>query len=104
MSIEGTKHWRATKRWLRNASDDKAARNGCVFDEERASYTVWWIERYCRLSEGCDGDPLILRGCRDCPQPSHVLQDWFLDDGETVNPDLLDVLLARAKKRRRRPK
>lgn len=83
-------------RWRRNASDDKAIANGCTFDELRGSYAVWWIERYCRLYEGSDGDPLLLRGCHDCAPPPHVLDDWFLDDGETPDPYVTAIFLERA--------
>jgi phage terminase large subunit-like protein len=41
-----------TKRWIRNASDERAAAEGCTFDEERGQFVVDWIERYCRLYEG----------------------------------------------------
>jgi phage terminase large subunit-like protein len=43
---------RATKKWIRNASDEKAAQSGCRFDESRGRFVVEWIERYCRLYEG----------------------------------------------------
>lgn len=57
-----------TVAWCRNASDEKAAANGCRFDVERAAYAVWWQERYCRLyeGEGYAGQPLILHGCHQC--------------------------------------
>jgi len=55
-----------TTSWVRNPSDEKAAAAGCHFDVERASYAVWWIERYCKLYEGVQGAPLILRGCHSC--------------------------------------
>ncbi len=55
---------RTTKLWIRNRSDELAAANGCRFDPERAAYTTWWIERYCRLYEGEQaGEPLRLRSC-----------------------------------------
>jgi len=85
-----------TQRWMRNPSDDLAVAKGCTFDEERASYAVWWIERYCRLYEGVEGDPLILWGCHECEQAPHVMEDWFLPDGETVNPEVLAVFEERA--------
>lgn len=51
---------------MRDKSDELAVRNGCYFDPLRGSWTVWWIERYCRLYEGeYAGEPLILRGCHD---------------------------------------
>lgn len=51
----------ATKRWIRNVSDERAAANGCRFDEERGQFVVDWIERYCRLYEGeWAGQPMTL--------------------------------------------
>ncbi len=50
-----------TRDWIRNPSDERAAENGCRFDEERAQFAVDWIEGYCRLYEGEHaGQPLIL--------------------------------------------
>lgn len=55
-----------TQAWVRNISDEKAVANGCRFDPERGSITIWWIERYCKLYEGVEGEPLALRGCHQC--------------------------------------
>jgi len=56
-----------TKSWIRNPSDEAAAANGCRFDVDRGLWTVWWIERHCRLYEGEHaGEPLRLRGCAEC--------------------------------------
>ena len=68
-----------TDRWIRNKSDENAVLNGCYFDIERGAYTVWWIERYCKLYEGEQaGEPLILRsGCEhlfDFEFP--IMLDW----------------------------
>lgn len=41
-----------TKRWIRNASDERAAANGCRFDEGRGQEVVDWIQTYCHLYEG----------------------------------------------------
>lgn len=41
-----------TRQWVRNPADERAARNGCRFDEERGRYVCEWIETYCRLYEG----------------------------------------------------
>lgn len=50
-----------TKDWIRNASDELAARAGCRFDGERARFVVDWIQDYCCLYEGdCAGQPLVL--------------------------------------------
>lgn len=92
------KNAKITKQWMRNASDDKAVANGCWFDELRAAYAVWWIERYCRLYEGSDGDPLILRGCGDCKCEVLIHDSWFLDDGETPNPAVVAHYRARAER------
>lgn len=43
---------KATTRWIRDASDDLAVRNGCKFDEQRGQFVVDWIQAYCRLYEG----------------------------------------------------
>ncbi len=47
MTIDST-----TKDWIRNVSDELAAKNGCRFDLERANQAKDWIETYCRLYEG----------------------------------------------------
>ena len=41
-----------TKDWIRNASDEKAARNGCRFDPERGRFVIDWWQKYLRLYEG----------------------------------------------------
>lgn len=43
---------RLTRRWIRNAADERAARRGCRFDEGRGQHAADWIEDYCRLYEG----------------------------------------------------
>jgi phage terminase large subunit-like protein len=49
-----------TKRWIRNASDEKAAANGCTFDEARGQFVIDWAAKYLRLYEGDQaGEPLI---------------------------------------------
>lgn len=49
-----------TKRWIRNASDEKAVANGCRMDEERGQFVVDWAEKNLVLWEGeCAGQPLI---------------------------------------------
>lgn len=51
-----------TKDWIRNASDERAARNGCRFDPDRAQWAINWIQKYCRLYEGeYAGQPLVLK-------------------------------------------
>ncbi|MCI0352271.1 MAG: terminase large subunit [Acidobacteriales bacterium] len=56
-----------TKRWIRNASDERAAANGYRFDESRAEHVVKFFERFLRLYEGeFAGQPFIP-------------QDWQID-------------------------
>jgi phage terminase large subunit-like protein len=58
---------RVTRDWIRNPSDERAAKNGARFDLERGRFVVDWIERYCKLYEGeWAGQPMKLR-------------DWQLD-------------------------
>jgi len=53
---------RVTRRWIKNAADERAAANGCRFDEERGQFVVDWIHRYCVLYEGdYAGQPMELR-------------------------------------------
>jgi phage terminase large subunit-like protein len=71
----------ATAAWTRNPADERAAAAGCRFDAERGAYTVWWVERYCRLYEGEQaGEPLLLRGCHECGTyglpASHEFPEW----------------------------
>lgn len=50
-----------TKKWIRNKADERAARAGCRFDEERGEFVCNWIETYCCLYEGdLAGQPLKL--------------------------------------------
>lgn len=52
-----------TKRWMRDASDELAVRNGCWFDEDRAKFVVEWLHDYLVLYEGdCAGQPFE---CKD---------------------------------------
>jgi len=49
-----------TKKWIRNASDELAAKNGCRFDPERGQFVIDWAAKYLRLYEGeLAGEPLI---------------------------------------------
>lgn len=69
-----------TREWIRNESDERAAHAGYRFDLARACYTVWWIERYCKLYEGeWAGEPLILRGAHS-QQFNPLMGDDFEDD------------------------
>lgn len=68
-----------TQNWIRNEADCRAVANGCWFDLDRATYAVWWIERFCRLYEGeRAGEPLVLFGAfSEANEP--ILDDW--DEG-----------------------
>lgn len=78
-----TKIDKLTKRWIRNAADEKAAENGCFFDLRKASFFVWWVERYCKLYEGkYGGKPAILNSI--AAQPDwEVPKRWDWDDKRT---------------------
>lgn len=41
-----------TKRWIRNASDERAVANGCRFDESRAAHFLEFVTSQCHLYEG----------------------------------------------------
>jgi phage terminase large subunit-like protein len=58
---------RATKKWIRNASDELALAKGCRFDERRGAEVVEWIQEYCHLYEGERAGELI------------TLDDWQYD-------------------------
>lgn len=48
----------ATKRWMRNVADERAAANGCKFDEAAGQFVVDWMADYLCLYEGeWAGDP-----------------------------------------------
>ncbi len=81
----------ATKRWMRNPSDEAAVRNGCRMDEGRGLFAIWWIERHCRLyeGEGYAGEPVVLRGCHLCHREPVIPDTW-----EEAEP----LYLERAKK------
>lgn len=68
-----------TQAWIRNESDEKAAHNGCRFDLGRGLYTVWWIERYCRLYQGEQaGERMMFRTCGECDHEAdfEVPDEW----------------------------
>ena len=65
-----------TRKWIRNAADQRAAERGHRFDVERAAWTTWWIPRYCRLYEGAyAGQPLVLRAAPSMPYEA-ILDEW----------------------------
>lgn len=50
----------ATKRWIRNASDERAAAAGCFFDEAAGQHVIDFAAKYLKLYEGeCAGQPLV---------------------------------------------
>lgn len=48
-----------TKRWIKNASDERAARDGCRFDESRADHVCKFIETNLCLYEGDKAGQLV---------------------------------------------
>lgn len=41
-----------TKSWIRNASDEYAVSQGCVFDQDRADHVLWFFENCLTLFQG----------------------------------------------------
>lgn len=51
-----------TRKWIRNASDERAASRGCRFVQERADHVVAFFSKFLRLYEGDKaGQPFILQ-------------------------------------------
>lgn len=49
------------KKWIRNASDEDAIRQGCYFDPRDGEDVCDWIEEFCRQSKGeFEGEPMTL--------------------------------------------
>ncbi len=49
-----------TRDWIRNASDELAARNGCRFDGQRGQHAIDWMQANLRLYQGRNaGEPFI---------------------------------------------
>lgn len=50
-----------TRRWIRNAADERAAANGCYFDERRGEHVVKFFEQFLHFYEGTGfaGKPFI---------------------------------------------
>lgn len=90
-----------TRDWIRNDGDERSAANGCSFDPVRASWTVWWIERYCRLyeGEGYAGTPVVLHGCHDCDHSDFyaTTEDFWLDEACTIPGPGQELLLERSR-------
>lgn len=57
-----------TQRWVRDASDELAVREGCWFDEARGQFAVDWMRDYLRLYEG-----------ESAGQPFECCKDWQYD-------------------------
>ncbi|MBD3675593.1 MAG: hypothetical protein HUJ26_18940 [Planctomycetaceae bacterium] len=75
-----------TKRWMRNASDEKAVEAGCWFVEELGQYAVDWIQEHCYLYQGkCAGQPIELMPW----QYDAVMRmfGWFRFDQEVYEDD-----------------
>lgn len=76
----------STTRWIRDASDEQAVKDGCWFDVERGAWAVWWIERYCRLYEGdWAGQPMVLRGAHKFDWTLPVDEPFYEADGKTLS-------------------
>ena len=76
-----------TALWVRNESDRIAVSNGCWFDVSRGAFTVWWIERYCKLYEGdWAGEPLILRS-GNAELDKQIDADWYSGGGRQQSID-----------------
>ena len=53
---------RSSQKWVRNAIDELALAQGCVFDESLGIFVIDWSAKYLRLYEGEHaGEPLIMR-------------------------------------------
>lgn len=50
----------ATRKWIRNASDERAAQEGFYYREQRGQFTVDWVSKFCTLYEGDKGGETIL--------------------------------------------
>jgi phage terminase large subunit-like protein len=86
-----------TRDWIRNVSDERAAAAGCRFHWQRGAFSVWWIERYCRLYEGDGyaGEPLVLWGCKQCDYSDfYAVTDPWWEDEECSVPGLAQAIHA----------
>lgn len=73
--------------WIRDASDERARDRGCWFDPVLGGYSIFWIERYCRLYEGTHaGEPAKMWGCKECSYswtiPESFSPEWALERNE----------------------
>lgn len=70
---------KATDPWILTEADKAAVNAGMWWDLESASYTIWWIERFCKLYEGAyAGNPLYIHGYADQPIPQEIY-DFYAD-------------------------
>lgn len=70
-----------TQQWVRNKSDKHAIQEGCWFDIVAGAWTVWWIERYCKLYEGEHaGEPALMR-CGNPELDVAIHDDWEDEHG-----------------------
>lgn len=70
-----------TQQWVRNKSDKHAIQEGCWFDIVAGAWTVWWIERYCKLYEGEHaGEPALMR-CGNPELDVAIHNDWEDEHG-----------------------
>lgn len=69
-----------TEPWILNEGDRKAASAGMFWSLESAAYTIWWIERFCKLYEGAGfaGKPLYIHGYASQPEPEYI-HDFYED-------------------------
>ena len=75
-----------TSDWVRNPSDHRAVEAGYRFNEARAVFTVWWIERYCSLYEGAwAGMPLRLHGAKQVDDDFPIDREEPWDDQAQAN-------------------
>ena len=52
---------KTTKKWIRNAADERAARNGYFMDESRGDHFVEFVQTHLKLYEGeFAGQPINL--------------------------------------------
>jgi phage terminase large subunit-like protein len=91
----------ATEPWMRNKADELAVKNGCWFDEVKAAFMIWWVERFCRLyeGEGFADQPVIMMSTANQPNYDSIpeLLPSFYDDNGNPIPRVLDFYRERMK-------
>lgn len=91
----------ATEPWMRNKADELAVNNGCWFDPVKASFMIWWVERFCRLyeGEGFADSPVIMMSTATQPDYRSIpelMPAFYDEDGDPVG-EVLDFYLQRIK-------